>query len=144
MMSRTGKTAAWVAMMGALGVGSLCAAAPVGAQRPAAVSPGAVATARAFLDAFRRADRAAMIGLMSPRLRLADGRQPVAQMLGVQNTPRRIDILAAGSDRNAEGPFTGVGVLLVFAHGTANADLQVVGTPAGYRVDAVTHPLPAA
>ena len=107
------------------------------ATRPA---PGAVTTARAFLAAFRRNDQAALRGLMSPRLRLANGQQSVSQMLGVQNTPQRIDILDAGSNRNAEGAFTGVGVLLVFAQGTANADLQVIGTPAGYRVDAITHP----
>jgi len=103
---------------------------------------GAVTAARVFLAAFRRDDRAAMIGLMSPRLRRANGQQLVSQMLGVQNTPQRIDILDAGSDRNAEGAFTGMGVLLVFAHGTANASLQVIGTPAGYRVDAITHPAP--
>jgi len=104
---------------------------------------GALTTARTFLVAFRRADRAVMSGLMSPRLRRANGAQSVSQMLGVRNIPQRIDILDAGSDRDTTGPFTDVGILLVFARGMANADLQMSGTPAGYRVDAITHPVVA-
>lgn len=102
---------------------------------------GATDTARQFLDAFRRDDTAGMLRLMSPRLLERNRGERVARMLGVQNTPRRIDVVSVGQ----VGPSGRVEVVaeLRFAQGSVAARLDVIPTAGGYRVDAIAPP-PAA
>ncbi len=96
---------------------------------------GATETARQFLDAFQRDDKAGMLRLMSPRLLERNRDERVARMLGVQNTPRSIDVVSA----RQVGPSGRVEIVaeLRFVQGSVADRLDLIPTAGGYRVDAI-------
>ena len=100
----------------------------------------ATKTARQFLDAFQRDDKAGMLRLLSPRLLERNRSERVARMLGVQNTPRGIDIVSY-RQVNSSGRVEIVAALR-FAQDSVTDRLDLVPTAGGYRVDAIA-PVPS-
>lgn len=92
-------------------------------------------TARLFLDAFRLRDKAGMLRLMSPRLLERNRDEAVARMLGVQNTPRRIDVTGTRIDRARDRAT--VTATLRFAQDSVTCELGLIKTATGYRVDSI-------
>jgi hypothetical protein len=98
-----------------------------------------MAAARAFLHAFQRGDRTTMVRLMTRHLRARNRHEYVAEMLGVENAPTRIEILRVHHYRAHWGAWARVVIRLALDHGTVTDRLGLIRTPAGYRVNTITY-----
>jgi len=98
-----------------------------------------VQTCRRFLRAFQTGDKRTELSLMTPRLRRQDRQETVADMLGVQTRPQRVDVLHAHTFQARYGLWTRVVVRLQFDHGMVVDRLGVVRTARGYRISSVHH-----
>lgn len=104
-----------------------------------ALDRAAVQTGRRFLWAFQTDDRRLELALMTPRVRRQDRQETVADMLGTQTRPQRVDVVRAHTFQARHSFWTRVVVRLQFDHGMVVDRLGVVRTPYGYRISSVHH-----
>ena len=109
------------------------------ASRPLPIDRQAVNTALTFLRAFKRGDRLKEIGLESASLHRRNLHEFVAQMLGVQSAPRRVDLVSARTFKTPHGRWTRVVARLRYPRRTVLEALGVVKTRSGYRVNSIQH-----
>lgn len=107
------------------------------------IDRAAVQTGRRFLRAFQTGDKRTELSLMTSRVRQRDRQETVADMLGVQTRPQRVDVLRAHTFQARYGLWTRVVVRLQFDHGMVVDRLGVVRTSRGYRISSVHHQTPA-
>jgi len=99
----------------------------------------AVQTGKRFLRAFQAGDKRMELALMMPRVRRQDRQETVADMLGAQTRPQRVDVVRAHTFQARHGLWTRVVVRLQFDHGMVVDRLGVVRTAYGYRISSVHH-----